>query len=58
MVLVSGRLVNYPFHEKNKLEMANLMNIVGLELKSSKVEMVKLKKKKEFTSKIGQRKLF
>jgi hypothetical protein len=47
-----------PFGEKNKLEVAKLMNIVGLELKSSKVEMVKLKKKKEeLTFKIGQGKV-
>jgi hypothetical protein len=59
MVLVLGRLVKCPFHEKYKLEMAKLMNIVGLELKSSKVEMVKLKKEKEeLTSEIGQGKLF
>ncbi len=44
-----------PFCEKNKLEVAKLMNIVGLELESSRIEMVKLKKKKkeELTSKIG-----
>ncbi len=48
----------FPFCEKNKLEVAKLMNIVGLELESSRVEMVKLKKKKEeLTSKIGQGKI-
>jgi hypothetical protein len=35
-----------PFREKNKLEVAKLMNIVGLELESSRIETVKLKKKK------------
>jgi hypothetical protein len=35
------------FREKNKLEVAKLMNITGLELESSKIKMVKLKKKKE-----------
>ncbi len=47
-----------PFGETKKLEVAKLMNIVGLELKSSRVEMVKLKKEKEeLTFKIGQGKV-
>lgn len=47
-----------PFGEKKKLEVVELMNTVGLELKSSRVEMVKLKKEKEeLTFKIGQGKI-
>jgi hypothetical protein len=42
--------------EKNKLEVGELMNIVGLELESSRVDMVKLKKK-ELRSQVGQGKV-
>ncbi len=46
------------FREKNKLEVAKLMNITGLELESSKIKMVKLKKKKEeLTYETGQGKV-
>jgi len=36
-----------PSIDKNKIKVVDLMNIVGLELESSEVGMVKLNKKKE-----------
>ncbi len=45
---------NQPSLEKSKLKLGELMNIVGLELESSRVQLVKLKKeKKELTSELG-----
>jgi len=44
--------------EKRKLEVVDLMGIVRMELKSCRVEMVKLKiKEEELASKVGQVKM-
>jgi hypothetical protein len=47
-----------PSFENSKLELGELMNIVGLELESSRTQLVKLKKEKEeLTFELGQGKI-
>lgn len=47
-----------PSFENSKLELGELMNIVGLELESSRTQLVKLKKEKEeLTFELGQGKV-
>jgi hypothetical protein len=47
-----------PWLEKRKTKVVELMSIVGMELESKRVEMVKLKsQKEELMAKLGQVKL-
>ncbi len=56
-VVIMGEIS--PWLEKRKIEKIELMSIVGMELESKRVEMVKLKsQKEEFMAKLNQVKLF